>query len=178
MAEPRPRTYRAPAYRRTRHHSTEIQPVDFFENLLKVVQRTLRTCVGFAAPCLADQADLAPYILPVQIKPVSMRVLGGGGPAVQLTQENMGEGFGHRSRRALEQIADANPYRAAVQPNVAVRIREAFVLEFDRRHGRSRSYLAVNALENCRGRLEEQRTFNIYGRERITQGLLTIHHNI
>jgi hypothetical protein len=67
----------------------------------------------------------------------------------------MGEGFGYRSGRALEQIADANPYRAAAKPDVAVRIGEAFILEFDRGHRRSWPYLTVNTLEDSRGRLKE-----------------------
>src|ERR1700744_1102665 len=138
MPEPSARPYRAPANCRAGHHPPEIQPVDFFENVLKVVHRTLRTRVGLATPRLTHQTDLAPHILPVQIEAVSMYVLRGCGPAVQLTQQNMGEGFGHRSGRALEQIADANPYGATVKPDIAVGIREAFVLDFHSGYRRSR----------------------------------------
>src|ERR1700759_3930519 len=73
VAKSRARTHQAPANRRPRPHAAEVFSVDLLEDLFQVMPRPLRTGVQLPAPLLPRQTDLAPYIFPIEVEPVTMR---------------------------------------------------------------------------------------------------------
>ena len=177
MSQPRARSDMAPAERRARHHPAEIFSVDLFENLFEMMYGAQRPRVGLPAPRLPDEVDLPPHVLPIKVKPVSMRVLRGRRLAVEFAQQDVRERFGYRRRRDLQQVGNANPDRAALEAHVAVRIRKSLVFDLNGGCGRARPDLAVNAPEDFAGRFEEERALNIHRREKMTLYLTAIDHN-
>ena len=106
-----------------------------------------------------------------------MPVLRGCGLPVKLPQQNMRERFGHWCRRGLQEVGNANAYHSAFQTDVAIGIRKPLVLDLDRGRRRARLQLPVHAPEDFPGRFEEERAFDIHGREKITLYLTAIDHN-
>src|SRR4051812_45753987 len=86
----------------------------------------------------------------------------------------MGKGFDHRSRRAFQQVGDANSDRSTLQPHVAVGIGKGFEFNYEWRQRSARPDLAMHAAEDLHRALEEQRTRHIHGshNERLSKQMI------
>ena len=106
--------------------------------------------------CLADLLYLTSDIFPVHVEPVAVRVLARGRVAIELSQQDVGEGFGYRRGCVFEEVGNADRDRPALQANLTVGIGELFVFHGDRGERRAGAQFPEHPFEDLFRGFEEQ----------------------
>src|SRR5690348_16079367 len=122
MSQHAPRFSAAPSQLRTPHESVEILPVEPFENVVQVVILALWTRDELTPADLPHQLRLPADVAPVQVQPIPVAVYARDRLAIELSEENVCQGFGHRRGRSREQVGDADVQPAFFEADEAVGI--------------------------------------------------------
>lgn|SRR5579862_4996546 len=133
--------------------TSEEAQVQRVEHFFKVVVAAFGSGVALASAGVADQLGLAGNGR-AGGETLEAQVLRGiDGLAVELGEEDVGDGAQHALRRAFEQVRETDKDAAFAQADGGVQRGESAETDEDGRHGRPRTEGAILLLKNC-GKIE------------------------
>jgi hypothetical protein len=143
-----------PGERGTPEKSVEEASVEGFEDLVQVVVVATAGGDAFAAAGLADVLGLAGYGLRADVAAVTVCVDGGNRLAVELGEENMGDGVVDGLRGVLQEVRESYVESAFAEADGGVERGEAAEAYVECRNWRAGAEISVLLLKDCdEGRL-------------------------
>jgi len=122
MSQHGARRVAAPSEKRLRHQAVEEAFIEILKYFIEIVDLALSASDELPSANLAKQVKLAAHIRAIEPAAVTVRVHGRNGLAVQLADQNVGEGFLDRGRSALEDISNFDFQDPTLQTDRAIRV--------------------------------------------------------
>ena len=137
-----------PGERGTAEQAVEEASVDGLEDFVEVVVVAVGGADALAAAGLADAFGLFGDGFGLGVATVAVRMLGGDRPAVELGEQDVGDGVMDRFGGVLEEIAEADDEAGFAEADGGVEAGEAAEFDLEGRHGRARAEEAVFLVED------------------------------